>query len=180
MTIGGCRKRSSGVTLDPVPVARVVSGGQAGVDRAALDAARRLHLPYGGWCPAGGWAEDMPVPPGLLADYPNLSPTHSAAPAVRTHRNVHDSDATLVLHPGASCSSPGSAFTVLCARRLGRPFLVSRLEKSDAVARWIGVLPEVTTLNIAGPRESEAPGAYETALDLLLHVLGPPADSGPR
>lgn len=162
-----------------MPVARVVSGGQSGVDRAALDAARHLQLPYGGWCPAGGWAEDMPVPPGLLAHYPNLVPTHSAAPAVRTHRNVHDSDATLVLHPGARCSSPGSSFTVVCARRLGRPFLVARLHKPDTVARWIGALHEVTTLNVAGPRESEAPGAYGTALDLLVHVLAPPAGAEP-
>lgn len=167
LTNSRCRVR-----LDRMPVARVVSGGQTGVDRAALDAAQRLQLPYGGWCPAGGWAEDMTDPPGLLVDYPHLSPTHSAAPEVRTHRNVHDSDATLVLHPCPRCSSPGSAFTVVCARKLGRPFMVTRLEKSDAVARWIGALPDVT-LNIAGPRESEAPGAYGSALDLLLHVLAP-------
>lgn len=152
-------------------VVRVISGGQTGVDRAALDAARRLEIPYGGWCPAGGWAEDMPDPPGLLVDYPDLIPTQSVVPAVRTRRNVHDSDATLILLPGGSFRSPGTTFTVVCARRFGRPFMVTRLDSPDGVIPWLDGLPEASTLNVAGPRESEVPGTYDGALALLQRLL---------
>lgn len=57
---------------------RIVSGGQTGADRAALDVAIELAIDYGGWCPAGGWAEDFPEPPGLLAAYPKLAATTEA------------------------------------------------------------------------------------------------------
>jgi hypothetical protein len=70
---------------------KIVSGGQSGVDRAALDVAIARGIPYGGWCPKGGWAEDMPAPPGLLAHYPHLRETPSADPAERTAWNVRDS-----------------------------------------------------------------------------------------
>ncbi len=78
----------------------VVSGGQSGVDRAALDTAVELGLPYGGWCPRGGWAEDLTEPPGLLARYPRLRATPGSEPAQRTRWNVRDSDATLILLAG--------------------------------------------------------------------------------
>src|SRR5690606_30676655 len=100
---------------DPV---RVVSGGQTGVDRAALDAALRLGLPCGGWCPAGRWAEDGPIP----ERYP-LRETESADPAERTARNVRDSDATLILSPRPLRG--GTAGTREVAERLGRPFHVA-------------------------------------------------------
>ena len=62
----------------------IVSGGQTGVDRAALDVAIELGIPYRGWCPKGGWAEDMPNPPGVLALYPDCArrrtPTRASAP----------------------------------------------------------------------------------------------------
>ena len=51
-------------------IKRIRSGGQTGVDRAALDIAGKNHIEICGWCPKGGWAEDLPSPPGLLADYP--------------------------------------------------------------------------------------------------------------
>ena len=56
----------------------LVSGGQSGADRAALDWAIRHDVPYGGWCPLGGLAEDLPEPPGLLTDYPRLRETSRA------------------------------------------------------------------------------------------------------
>jgi hypothetical protein len=71
---------------------RIVSGGQTGVDRAALDVAVALGMPYCGWCPRGGWAEDMPEPPGVLARYPRLEETPSEDPAQRTRWNVRDSE----------------------------------------------------------------------------------------
>ncbi len=113
-------------------VARWVSGGQTGVDRALLDAAVALGEPYGGWCPAGGWAEDLPEPPGLLAAYPGLRPTTSGDPAERTWRNVRDSDATLVLDARGGRVSPGTELTIEAARSLGRPVLRLDLRGLDS------------------------------------------------
>src|SRR6185437_15218992 len=110
---------------------RIVSGGQSGVDRAALDVALELGLPYGGWCPRGGWAEDLPVPPGLLARYPLLRETPAAEPAQRTRWNVRDSDATLILLAGAPpAPDSGTALTLATAVRLGRPVAVVDLDAS--------------------------------------------------
>lgn len=152
---------------------RVVSGGQSGVDRAALDAALALGLPYGGWCPAGGRAEDHPQPPGLLASYPHLRETCAADSAVRTRANVLDSDATLVLVPREGRHSPGTAWTIECCRELGRPHLVASVDQTGAVAAWLGGLPDGAVLNVAGPRESQAPGVYDAVRALLAEVLDP-------
>lgn len=153
-------------------VARVVSGGQTGVDRAALDTAVALGLPYGGWCPAGGLAEDLPSPPGLLAAYPLLQETPDRDPDTRTEWNVGDSDATLIVVRSGLVRSPGTRLTVSIAQRLGRPHLVARWGDLEAVRGWLAVLPDSGTLNVAGPRESQEPGSYEAALRLLLRVLG--------
>src|SRR4029077_10412557 len=75
----------------------IISGGQSGVDRAALDVAIARGIEYGGWCPHGGWAEDFSAPPGLLARYPKLKETPLAAPAQRTEWNVRDVDACLII-----------------------------------------------------------------------------------
>lgn len=154
---------------------RVVSGGQTGVDRAALDTAVALRLPYGGWCPAGGRAEDLPEPPGLLARYPMLRETDGADgadPSVRTRANVRDSDATLVLVPCEQWDSPGTAATIECCRALGRPHLVATVTDHDTVAAWLAGLPDGAVLNVAGPRESQSPGVYDKAGALLVRVLG--------
>ena len=143
-------------------VRRVVSGGQTGADRAALDFARRHGLPYGGWCPRGGWAEDRTEPPGVLADHPALRETPGADPVERTALNVRDSDATLILVDGrASGASPGTAATLEAARRLGRPCRVVDVGDARAperVREFLERLPAGGTLNVAGPRESESPG----------------------
>lgn len=144
---------------------RIISGGQSGADRAALDAARGHGLPSGGWCPRGGWAEDFPFPPGLLAAYPELAPTPLEDPLQRTEWNVRDSDATVVFRcqgasPPGLCRSGGTEATVLFARRLGRPLLVSAPEDTGLLTRWVASLPHLRTLNVAGPRESECPGLY--------------------
>lgn len=155
--------------MAPARIARIVSGGQSGADRAALDAAIAARLEYGGWCPANGWAEDYPEPPGLLEHYPALRETGSADPAVRTELNVRDSHATLILRTEAS-SSPGSDFTVAVAARLRRPYLVSQWD-TDEISRWLVPLGYGLTLNVAGPRESEQPGVYESARGCLTTVL---------
>jgi Circularly permutated YpsA SLOG family len=76
---------------------KITSGGQTGVDRAALDLAIEYGMSWGGWCPKGGWAEDFPDPPGLLTKYPNLRETPLARTKQRTEWNVRDSDATLII-----------------------------------------------------------------------------------
>jgi hypothetical protein len=148
-------------------VARVVSGGQTGADRAALDWARAHGVDRGGWCPRGGLAEDLPEPPGVRADHPELRETPGASYGQRTEWNVRDSDATLVLVlPGASPSG-GTALTLAHAARLGRPHLLARTDDPAAVRSWLTTLPEGSTLNVAGPRESTSPGMHAAVLALL-------------
>lgn len=153
-------------------LARIVSGGQTGADRAALDAARKRRLPYGGWCPRGGWAEDLPEPPGLLALYPELSETHAVDGSVRTRWNVRDSDATLVLFLSHLEPSPGTTLTIGTAVELGRPHLVARADDLEAVTGWLRELGDELVLNVAGPRESEDPGLYAAAHQTLDKLIG--------
>ncbi|GAA1947777.1 putative molybdenum carrier protein [Nocardioides panacihumi] len=150
-------------------IARIVSGGQTGADRAALDAAIAHGLEYGGWCPAGGWAEDLPDPPGLLVRYPGLCETSSADPAMRTRLNVRDSHATVVV--GGPGLSRGSDLAVETAVRLGRPYLLV-VDEADAVRCWLALLGSELTLNVAGPRERERPGVYAATWELLGTILG--------
>ena len=157
---------------------RLVSGGQTGADRAALDVAIRLGIPYGGWCPRGGRAEDLPDAPGLLRDYPELRETPTEDSTVRTEWNVRDSDATLILTDRPDSLSGGTALTRDLASRLGRPFLVAATCDTQTVPAWLRALCEESgglVLNVAGPRESKEPGLYAGAHRLLEQVLTPAA-----
>src|SRR5262245_42401594 len=159
------------VKQQPFPMT-IISGGQTGVDRGALDAAIALGIPYGGWCPKGGWAEDMPSPPGLLAHYPALRETSSADPSERTELNVRDRDATLLLTSRVGLGvSQGACLTVEIARALGRPFRVLDVENGaslNAASEWLASLEgSAAVINVAGPRESEAPGLHRAAYDFL-------------
>jgi hypothetical protein len=148
----------------------VVSGGQTGVDRAALESARGAGILIGGWCPAGGTAEDFTDPPGVRALFPELRETPSADPAQRTEWNVRDSDATLVLvRPGIASS--GTTLTVRVAEALGRPHLLVGVHETAVARAWLDSRPP-GVLNVAGPRESEAPGIQAEAALLLDAVLG--------
>ncbi len=144
----------------------IVSGGQSGVDRAALDVARRLGLPSAGWCPRGRWAEDGPIDPAY-----SLTETPSARPIQRTVWNLRDSDATLVLLFGPARG--GTLATLRHARLLGRPCRAVNLAAPVSpipTRRWIAA-QQIARLNVAGPRESEAPGIHRRAADFLLLLL---------
>lgn len=154
-------------------VAVVRSGGQSGVDRAALRTALALGLQVAGWVPQGGWAEDSPEPPGVLTEFPQLRQTPSPNPSQRTLWNVRDCDAVLVLRP-SSAHSPGTGLTEEAARELSRPLSIVEDFSSrsvQSVVRWLSSLNDGITLNVAGPRESEVPGVYEDALAFLKEVL---------
>src|SRR5262245_20843082 len=155
---------------------KIVSGGQTGVDRAALDAAIALGIEYGGWCPRGGWAEDLPDPPGLHAQYPALRATPGRNPAQRTRWNVRDTDRTLILVDARGLAeSSGTALTLRIAEQAGKPHLMADVDAAEVAKRvteWLADAAPDMVLNVAGPRESGAPGIYAKAKGLLLAVLG--------
>jgi len=154
---------------------KIVSGGQTGVDRAALDAALVLSVPCGGWCPKGRLAED-----GAIAIRYPLTETYSAKYPYRTACNVRDSDATLILARGKPTG--GTALTVSLADSYRKPVWVVDLTQALAVkpvVEWINQ-QSVQILNVAGPRESQCPGVYSQAyayLQALLHQLNSPPDA---
>ncbi len=154
---------------------KIVSGGQTGVDRAALDVALELGLFYGGWCPRGGWAEDLPDAPGLIAIYPALQETPQISPRQRTRWNVRDSDRLMVLVDGAGLSvSKGSKSALTFARALNKAHIVIDLDAGDLTEQVLVFLAGAEArfaLCIAGPRESEAPGIYTKALTFLRVVF---------
>ncbi|HEY4135970.1 MAG TPA: putative molybdenum carrier protein [Alphaproteobacteria bacterium] len=146
---------------------KIVSGGQAGVDRAALDVALARRIPCGGWCPKGRLAEG-----GVIPDRYPLMETATADVAERTRLNVRDSDVTLVMVNGAS--DKGTDHTLAVAAELGRPALrIDLVLKPDpqAVNNWLGSVGASLVLNIAGPRESNAPGIQALAREYLRWLL---------
>ncbi len=151
---------------------KIISGGQTGVDRAALDAAMGFGLPHGGACPLGRRAED-----GVIPQRYRLDETTSADYAVRTERNVLDSDATLVLCRGVPTG--GTSLTISLAERHRKPIIVADpddLTAAERIAEWLQE-HEFSILNVAGRRESQCPGIAAAAKRVLRDVferLGPP------
>lgn len=164
----------------------IVSGGQTGVDRGALDAAIALGLHHGGWCPKGRRAED-----GRIPDRYQLQETASADYTVRTHLNVHDAAGTLIVVPQLPLTG-GTRLTERTAQQLRRPCLVVALDvmhwrapgpspdvSPGAVAQWITELAEardkrdysLLRINVAGPRESKVPGIQAATAAFLTRVL---------
>ncbi len=150
---------------------RIVSGGQTGADRAALDAALELGLEAGGWVPLGRQAEDGTIP----KRFPNLQEAESELPAVRTELNVRDSDATVIFSHGVLTS--GSALTESLARTLAKPLIhldldrISEVNASAALCEWLA-RQRPGTLNVAGPRESEDPAIHAATKRVLIAALG--------
>ncbi len=147
------------MTFDPKRL-RLVSGGQTGVDRAALDAALAAKVPCGGFCPKGRRAEDGVIP----ARYP-VQESLSRSYIVRTVQNLLSTEATVIFHAGPLCG--GTRQTAAYARLHARPLLLldaAQIEPEQA-ARQLRAFcrrEKVRILNVAGPRASQAPalGAF--------------------
>ena len=155
---------------------KIVTGGQTGVDRAALDAAIELGIPYGGWCPKGGWAEDLPEPPGLLALYPNLRETPDADP--RAAHRMERARQRPPAHPrrcGRARGVEGNGVRAQCAKALAKPWHRHRSRRRRCAGRSARALfgdgEGSLVLGIGGPRESEAPGIYAKARAFLRALL---------
>lgn len=147
----------------------IVSGGQTGVDRAALDAALAAGIPCGGWCPGGRMAEDGPID----ARYP-LTEIPGSGYIERTRANVAGSDGTLILHEGVL--EGGTLQTRRFCAELGKPCLVIARESTDeagAAAEIAGFVARhgIRRLNIAGPRASKQPQVYGWAHAVILRFL---------
>jgi hypothetical protein len=174
---------------------KVISGGQTGVDQAALRAAKACGLATGGWCPPGRACESGVIPPEFPLQETERERSPKAADVPRSQRtewNVRDSDATLVVrssgasHPpspgfGAASSEaatedkldPGTNWTVQCAARYKRPLLVCDVDDPDApkkIQEWLGNL-SISTLNVSGPSEGISPGIGDRAYALFLQVF---------
>lgn len=149
-------------------IKRIVSGGQTGVDRAALDVAIKLGIAHGGWIPQGRLTES-----GVLPKKYHLKETSSSEYSVRTEKNVIDSDGTLIISHGPLTG--GSEYTREIAIRYSRPWLHIDLDRTiafhaaTAINKWI-LQKKIEILNVAGPRASKNPAIYPDTLNILESV----------
>jgi hypothetical protein len=157
-------------TLERAPsphflVEKIISGGQTGVDRAALDFAIKHRIPHSGWCPQGRIAEDGTIDGGY-----ELKETPGAAYAQRTEWNVRDSDGTVIFSISPKLNG-GSALTHELAAECGKPCLHLSKQRDDdtAVAKLRQFIRQnkIKTLNVAGPRLSTEPAAPAFASEVL-------------
>lgn len=152
---------------------KIISGGQTGVDRAALDTARLFGWRYGGWVPDKFAAEDGRIP----SYFSLLVESGSEDPDVRTRLNVGSADATLIITRGDD--SPGTRLTEKLAKEIGKPVLVVDLALTSAdravedIRNWLALVDPLV-LNVAGPRASEVASIYEQSRSLLEEAFKRP------
>ena len=148
---------------------KIISGGQTGADRAALDVALQLGIPHGGWIPNGRRTEDGPLPEKYM-----LQEMPTASYPKRTEKNVLDSDGTLIISHGPLRG--GSKLTRDIAQRYGLPVLHIDLFREIAfqaaqhIKNWI-LENGIEILNVAGPRQSHDPNIYQATYDILETAL---------
>ncbi|MEJ2662403.1 MAG: putative molybdenum carrier protein [Desulfobacteraceae bacterium] len=149
---------------------KIISGGQTGADRAALDAAIRLGIAHGGWIPKGRIAEDGPLDPTY-----RLREMPTASYAERTEKNVMDSDGTLIISHGAPTG--GTDYTRKMVLKHGKQMLHIDLDLQGNLIKaamlvndWIAI-HNIETLNVAGPRASKDARIYELTLALLTQMV---------
>jgi hypothetical protein len=144
----------------------IISGGQTGVDRAALDFAMQNGIKHGGFCPKGRKAEDGPIPPKY-----HLIEMESTSYPARTRRNIISSDGTLILYYHKL--DTGSLLTKKLCAELNKPVMqFSLIQESDILVlnHWIDTF-RIKSLNVAGPRESFSPGIYNDTIRFLNALL---------
>jgi hypothetical protein len=147
----------------------IISGGQTGADRAALDVALEAEFPCGGWCPKGRTAEDGCLP----MTYP-LRELSKGGYRHRTIKNVEEADGTAIFYFGRPTG--GTELTLATCIRLSKPYqLIDALEVtpnrgSIVLARFIDQC-QIAVLNVAGPRESSAPGVYDYVRVVIESLL---------
>ncbi len=143
----------------------IVSGGQTGADRAAMDWAIAHQIPHGGWCPKGRKAED-----GILAPCYNLTETPSSEYSERTQWNVRDSDGTVVFSISEAIFA-GTLLTIESAKKYKKPYihLYKKLVNADVVERFQLFILEfgIVNLNVAGARASDEPEVYQFVQKIL-------------
>ncbi len=150
-------------------IKKIISGGQTGADRAALDFAIESRIPHGGWVPKGRMAEDGPLPKRY-----KVRETQTAEYNERTEKNVMDSDGTLIF--GNGTLNGGSALTMSLARRYQKPCLhldlaqVPELQAAAQIETWIQE-NRISVLNVAGPRASKSPEIYALVMKVLRALL---------
>ena len=159
-----------------MPIIKIISGGQTGADRGGILAALHCKIPYSGWCPQGRRAED-----GVIPEKYHLKETTSANYLPRTEANVVDSDATIIFTIGEI--SGGSLKTLEFAEIHNKPVLhidigeYPRQETVHWILRWFQgdvtkpTPPKNCVLNVAGSRESKAPGIQEKVKEIMVDVL---------
>jgi len=146
-------------------IQKIISGGQTGADRAALDFAIRYNIPYGGWVPKGRTTED-----GTLPEKYNLQEMTTGQYSKRTEKNVLDSDGTLIISHGLLTG--GSALTTSFAELHKKPWIhidlemTSRSEGARMIHEWVD-RNGIKIMNVAGPRESKDPMIYQAVMELL-------------
>jgi Circularly permutated YpsA SLOG family len=149
---------------------KIISGGQTGVDRAALDVALKHGIDCSGWCPAGRLDEFGRIPDR----YPVKELEEEGSFAERTLQNIKDSNGTIVIYFNELRG--GTEYTVHCCEELQRPHKLTNaanISSQEAAKLIVDFVREhkIDILNVAGPRQSEWPEGYEyafRALDIFL------------
>lgn len=148
-------------------VNKIISGAQTGADRAALDFAIAHGIPHGGYVPKNRKAEDGVIP----AKYA-VTETRTTSYPYRTRLNVKESDGTVIFTNGPLAEESGCALTLRLCRELKKPHMVVDLtlavhsEAALMLLRFV-IEAKIETLNVAGSRESKAPGIHQKVLTLL-------------
>jgi len=150
----------------PSRLTRIVSGGQTGVDQAALATAIELEIPHGGWCPLGRRSESGTIP---IQYQMEEMPTRDYA--ARTRQNVIDSDGTLIVYRDQL--SAGTLLTQQFANEIDRPLFLLDVTKPPEPLVPRGWLKRhcIAVLNVAGPRESTTPGIFADTMRTLQAIL---------
>ena len=152
---------------------KIISGGQTGVDRAALDVALKYNIRHGGWCPKGRLSEN-----GKIPLFYNLQETCSSEYSERTKQNIIDSDATLIIVPKLPLPieiTDGTLLTIEICKKLNKLYLVIDVTIDDEnsindIKSWI-VDNNIKLLNIAGPRESQSNNIYFSAYEYITKLI---------